>query len=334
MIRIYSLYDGWNLTDITPVCKSVELSASVDQPARKCSFSMIYSLSDNNQPRVQIGPGTLISIVEDGTKELFRGQVIDRTLNSSGQEETFNCIDYMRFIMSSSTSMNIKNMTPEDVAVKACSEVNVLAGNIVATGIPINRVCPNTSYYNIVMQCYTQVSKQNGKQYIPMMQSDKFNVIEKGQVLSDYVLQSSKTDTYNNTMLGMTYKDSIESMINKVQIFDSDGNYLDSVEYSGLKDSYGTLQTTYEKEDDKDAITVANNKLCGFSDEISIDAIGSSDCITGYALKGKIWYLDILSDCTLYINEDTHTWDCGTGKYTMKLTVSLTNKMDLQGGDS
>lgn len=335
MIRIYSLYDGWCLTDITPVCKQVQLSASIAQPARKCTFSMVYSLTDDNQPRVQIGPGTLIKIIEDITnKELFRGQVIDRTLNSANQEETFTCIDYMRFIMSSSTSMNIKNMTPEDIAQKACSEVNVLAGIIVATNIPVNRKCPDMSYYNIIMQCYTQVSKQVGIQYIPLMQADKFNVIEKGQIVSDFVLQSSRTDKYNNTMLGLTYKDTIENMINKVVIFDKDGNYYGHVENTGFKDSYGTLQTTYTQEDDKDAVTVANNKLYGFSDEISIEAMGNSDCITGYAVKAKIWYLDMLSDCILYINEDTHTWDCGTGKYTMKLTLSLTNQMDLQGVDS
>ena len=180
MIKVYSLYDGWLLTEITPVCKQVQLSASITQPARKCTFSMVYSLTDDNQPRVQIGPGTLIKIVEDSTnKELFRGQVIDRTLNSANQEETFTCIDYMRFIMSSSTSMNIKNMTPESVAVKACSEVNVLTGNIVVTNVPVKRVCPDMSYYNIIMQCYTQVSKQLGIQYIPLMQADKFNVIKR-----------------------------------------------------------------------------------------------------------------------------------------------------------
>ena len=147
MIKIYSLYDGWNLTDITPVCKSIELSASVDQPARKCSFSMIYSLTDNNQPRVQIGPGTLISVIEDDYGEIFRGEVVDRTLGSSSQEETFTCYDYMRFIMKSSTSMNIKNISPESVAAKACEEVNITPGDMISTGISINRICPDKTFY-------------------------------------------------------------------------------------------------------------------------------------------------------------------------------------------
>ena len=334
MIKIYSLYDGWNLTDITPVCKSIELSASVDQPARKCSFSMIYSLTDNNQPRVQIGPGTLISVIEDDYGEIFRGEVVDRTLGSSSQEETFTCYDYMRFIMKSSTSMNIKNISPESVAAKACEEVNITPGDMISTGISINRICPDKTFYNIIMECYSEASKQNSKQYIPIMKSDKLSIIEKGQVISDYVIQSSKTDIYNNNLIDMSYKDSLENMVNRVKIFDSQANYVDEVVNSELVKNYGVFQTSYQVEDDKEYYNVAKNKLYGFDEEIELEALGNYSCITGYAVKTKIWYLGLLNNATVYINADTHTWECGTGKYTMKLTVSLSNKMDLQEVDS
>ena len=334
MIKIYSLYDGWNLTDITPVCKSIELSASVDQPARKCSFSMIYSLTDNNQPRVQIGPGTLISVIEDDYGEIFRGEVVDRTLGSSSQEETFTCYDYMRFIMKSSTSMNIKNISPESVAAKACEEVNITPGDMVSTGISINRICPDKTFYNIIMECYSEASKQNSKQYIPIMKSDKLSIIEKGQVISDYVIQSSKTDIYNNNLIDMNYKDSLENMVNRVKIFDSQANYVDEVVNSELVKNYGVFQTSYQVEDDKEYYNVAKNKLYGFDEEIELEALGNYSCITGYAVKTKIWYLGLLNNATVYINADTHNWECGTGKYTMKLTVSLSNKMDLQEVDS
>ena len=334
MIKIYSLYDGWNLTDITPVCKSIELSASVDQPARKCSFSMIYSLTDNNQPRVQIGPGTLISVIEDDYGEIFRGEVVDRTLGSSSQEETFTCYDYMRFIMKSSTSMNIKNISPESVAAKACEEVNITPGDMISTGISINRICPDKTFYSIIMECYSEASKQNGKQYIPIMKSDKLSIIEKGQVISDYVIQSSKTDIYNNNLIDMNYKDSLENMVNRVKIFDSQANYVDEVVNSELVKNYGVFQTSYQVEDDKEYYNVAKNKLYGFDEEIELEALGNYSCITGYAVKTKIWYLGLLNNATVYINADTHTFECGTGKYTMKLTVSLSNKMDLQEVDS
>lgn len=334
MIKIYSLYDGFKLTDITPLCKSVELSASVDQPARRCSFSMVYPIKDNNQPRVQIGPGTLISIALENYGEIFRGEVVDRTLGSSNQEESFTCYDYMRFIMKSSTSMNIKNMPPESVAAKACEEVNITPGDIIATGMPINRVCPDKSYYNIIMECYSEASKHNGKQYIPIMKCDKLNIIEKGQIVSDYVIQSRNKDTYGNNLIDLSYKDSLENMVNKVKIFDAEGNCVDEVENSNYVKSYGVFQASYTKEDDKDPYKVAQNKLHGFDEDIEIEALGNYSCLTGYAVKTKIWYLNLLGNATVYINADTHTWECGTEKYTMKLTVSLSNKMDLQEVDS
>lgn len=334
MIRIYSLYDGWCLTEITPICKQIQLSASISQPARKCTFSMVYSLTDENQPRVQIGPGTLIAIKDEAYGEIFRGQVIDRTMNSQNQEESFTCVDYMKFFMKSSTSMNVKNMTPEDVAYKACSELEIESEALALTNIPVKRLCPNMTYYNIIMQCYTQASKQNGKQYIPIMKGEKFNIIEKGQIVSNFTLQSDYYDTNNNTVLGLNYKDTIDNMINKVKIFDSENNYIDTIEEAELKSKYGVMQTTYTKEKDKDAYVVAQNKIFGFSDEISIEAMGEYSCITGYAVPVKIWYLGLLNNATAYINEDTHTWECGTGRYTMKLTLSLDNTMDLQGVDN
>jgi hypothetical protein len=335
---IYSLYDGWLMTEITPLVKQVQWSGSITQPARKISFNMAYPITDDNQPRVQIGPGTLISIVNSDThKEIFRGQVIDRTLDSTNQEETFTVIDYLRFFMISKDSMNVKNELPENVASKVCgnfSDMGIQEGSMVSTGISINRICSELSYYNIIMQCYTQAAKQNGLRYIPIMDADKFNVILKGTNVSNYTLQSLKSDPYNNNLINMSYKDSLEKMINKIKIFDSNGNYIDSVESTGLKDSYGLFQDTYKKEDDKDCYTVANNMLYGFDHEISVEAVGNINCITGYAIPVKIWYLDVLSNTALYINEDTHTWDCGTGKYTMKLTLSFNNIMDFQGVDS
>jgi hypothetical protein len=337
MIKIYSLYDGWLLTDITPLIKQAQWSGSLTQPARIFTFTMTYSITDDNQPRVQIGPGSFVKVIDiDTSTEIFRGEVIDRTLDTSNQHETFTAVDYLRFFMQSKDSRNIKNMQPEDVAKSICGEfsfMGITSGIIESTGVSINRLCSQLSYYNIIMQCYTQASKQNGKQYIPIMKADKFNVIKKGEAVSDFTLQSLKSNPYNNNMLGMTYKDSMEKMINKIKIVDSEGNYIDSVELSAALNTYGLLQDTYQKEDGKDPYAVANNMLTGFSYEISAEAIGNINCITGYAIPVKIWYLNVLNDTILYINEDTHTWDCGSNNYTMRLTLSFDNTMDLQEGN-
>ncbi|MDR3595096.1 terminase [Clostridium sp.] len=338
MIKLYSLYDGWLLTEITPLVKQVQWSGSITQPARKVTFNMVYPITDDNQPKVQIGPGTLISIVDSDTKkEIFRGQVIDRTLDSTNQEESFTVVDYLRFFMQSKDSKNIKNELPENIASKVCenfSDMGIQAGSMESTGISINRKCSKLSHYNIIMECYTQAAKQNGLRYIPIMDADKLNVILKGTTVSNFTLQSLKDDPYNNNLIGMTYKDSIDKMVNKIKIVDSDDNYIDTVENTGLISSYGLLQDIYQKEKDKDPYTVANNMLYGFDHEISVETAGNIYCITGYAIPTKIWYLDVLYDTTLYIDEDTHTWDCGTGKYTMKLTLNFNNIMDFQGVDS
>ncbi|MBC2579689.1 terminase [Clostridium sp. DJ247] len=325
MIRVISLYhsssQGDIKTDITSFCKSISLSSSKDQPVRKCEGTIVYPIFDANQPRTQIGPSNIIWIIDDVEGVIFQGIVFDRELNSN-QELTFTAYDFMIYLVKSKASFNFQNITPEDSAKKICSEVNINTGTIVATGIKINRLIQQKSLYEAVMESYSQASKENYKQYIPIMEGDKFSVIEKGKVLSNYTL------SIKENVINASYKDTMDNMINRVKIYDGEGNYIGKVEDSSLFKNFGILQETYQAEEDKNYNKVASNMLHGIDTTIDIEVLGNLKCRTGYAVKTEIWYVSVLADSTLYIDADTHTWDMGTGKYTMQLTLNLSNNMD------
>jgi hypothetical protein len=324
MIKIYSFYPYRGATtDITPFAKTIKISASKDQPSRKCECTITYPIFDPNQYKPQIGPGNIIWIVDDVEGEIFRGMVTDRELDSS-QEIRFIAYDFMFHLLKSKASYNFQNVTPEQVVNIVCSEVRISTNIIASTGIPINRIVKNKGLYNIIMECYTEASKQNNKQYYPIMKSNKLNVIEKGQIVSGYTLQAETNITELN------YKDSISSMVNRVKIYDANGNYVSKVENTDWVNQFGVLEDSYETEKDKDTNNTATNMLYGLDTDVTVDALGNVNCITGYAIACKVFYLSTMQDATLYIDADTHTWDMGKGSYTMELTLNISNLMDAQ----
>ena len=188
MIQLFSLYNG-SVTDITNVVKSISSTGDKAQAARKLDITLAYPIWDRNQPRTQIAPGTKVWLLLDG-KEIFRGIAWDRTINSAGEELTFPAYDYLIYVTKSKVTFNFSNITPEDATREICAELGIDIGDIASAGIKVNRLIAQKTGYEAIMEMYTQASKTNDKQYIPVMDGTKLSVIEKGKVVADYTLRS------------------------------------------------------------------------------------------------------------------------------------------------
>ncbi|WP_454054571.1 XkdQ/YqbQ family protein [Clostridium sp. Marseille-Q7071] len=325
MIKVYALYDRWVVTEITPMIKSLSLTGSISQCARKLTGTITYSIFDRNHDRTQIRPNTVVWVVDDRGVEIFRGIVFDRQLNSS-EELTFNAYDFLIYFTKSKGSYNFNQITAEDITRKICSEAEVRVGNIAKTGVKISDIPQNTSFYDIIMRAYTKARDKTNKCYIPMMNKDQFNLIEKGKLIDGLVLEPNKN------IISCNYDDSMENMINRVKIFDENNNFLTKVENQKNITMYGVLQESVTKDDDG-YMDKAKQMLQDIESNVNIEALGDIRCITGYAVKAKIWYISALVDCILYIDSDTHTFDLASNQHTMSLTASLQNKMDLKEGN-
>lgn len=64
---------------------------------------------------------------------------------------------------------------------------------------------------------------------------------------------------------------------------------------------------------------------------VTVPALGHWDCRTGYAVKTEIVYISSLDNAVMYIDGDSHTWEPGTGNYTMSLNLSFGNEMNNKG---
>lgn len=327
MIQAFALYNNIT-TNITPLCKSISISGGTSQVARKLDLTLAYSIFDKNQPHTQISPGTKVWAVLDG-KEIFRGIVWDRDLSSS-EESIFTAYDYLIYPTKSKVTYNFKNITCQDATKKVCSELGIAVGSLASTG-RFSRIIQGKTGYEAIMEMYSQDSKITKKQYIAIMTGTKLNIYVRGSVIANFTLISQLNSNTSN-ILGMNYKDSLEGMVNKVKIYDDKNNLVGQVENSSWIKNFGILQENYTKEDKINSTTAAKNMLNGISQDVTIPVIGNWNCRTGYAIKTNIFYLDILRNATMYIDGDTHTWDVGTGKYTMSLTLNFKNIMDIKEG--
>ena len=326
MIKLYSNYFGGS-TDITMFCKSIQWSGDKFQAARKIDVTLAYAIFDKNQPKTQIGPGTMVWLVDDVEGEIFRGIVFNRSLSSS-QELKFTAYDFLIYLLKSKASYNFSNTTAEAIAAKVCEEVNVAVGALASTGVTFSLLVQNKALYEIIMEGYTYASKTTGKQYIPTMTGTKLNVIERGKNVIDYTLNP------DINLIGSEYSDNIDNMVNKVKIYGEKSVFTGQVvENTGWQKSFGILQDTYTVQKDKDSAVEANLMLKGIEQQVSVDALGNLKVVTGNSVKTKIFYVSVLQDSVWYVDSDTHTWEIATGKHTMQLSLNFANVMDAKEGE-
>lgn len=325
MINLYSLYqsehNGPITTEITNFCKSINWSGDVEQYARKLDISMAYAIWDKNQPKVQIGPGTIVWMVED-QKEIFRGVVFPRNISSSAQELKFTAYDFLIYFTKSKGYYNFSGITPEAVTKMICEAEGIEVGEIAETGVLVTFLAKSKSLIDIILQAYTYVYKKNGSNFMPFMNGIKLGVKVMGTLVENFVL--SPDLNINNVDFG----DTMDNMINKVNIYNADGSS-SFIENAALRKDFGVLQDIVEAEEGKDSMQTANNLMHSIDTTCTIPAVGDTRCIAGYAVKVAVPYIQLLSDLTMYILTDSHTFEPATGKHTMELTLGIENKMKL-----
>ncbi|WP_072060629.1 XkdQ/YqbQ family protein [Clostridium novyi] len=337
MIRVFKSYDN-KTSEITDLLKSISLSNSLTSVSRQLSCSIYYSITDRKNNillgKMQIGAGTKIWVTLDG-EEIFKGIVIDRILSN---EDTLEIIafNYAYYLNKNTITKNYNNITADSATRDILSEIGVQAGYIAPSNIKLRYLLAQKKVYDAIMELYTQVSKQTGKQYFIYMDGIKVNVGEMGGVLSNTIIKPASdpnTETCDGNLISFSYKDSMGNMINKVKIYDENNNYISQVQNNGEIAYYGILQDNYVKEKDKDATVVAKNMLHGVDREVECRVLGNWNYRTGYAVHTQIPYVDILSNAKMHIIADTHTWDIQTGEYTTELTLSFVCKMDAKESD-
>lgn len=316
----------WNDAKITGYVTSVTWAGSAKQAARTVVFSVAYSPNDKNVKTLGIKLGDKIVFYPgypDDKKTKFVGIITQRERKSEMGELQYTATDGMMHLLRSSGTYRFANKTPEKIAQMVCRDVKVKTGSIAKTKMPIAKIFfQERPYYEIIMAAYTKAYRKNKKKYIAQMNGDKLEVIQKGKIIPNFHIRQGERITDSS------YTEDLDSMVNRVYIYDSNNNKIGSVSNSNWIKKYGIFQNAISV-DSGNGKTEAKAELQGINKTANLTMIGDCRCVSGLGviiedsrtgLKGKFW-----------IENDSHEWN--NGIYTTTLELAFKNVMDVQEED-
>lgn len=312
------LIDNSGSHNITGLIQKTVWSGDYQQAARKLELDITSSPLDYYLPRPQITTGSMIKLIDDSGNELYRGYIFVQGKVLDSMTLKLSVYDGLIYLLKSKGTYNFKMLTAEQITRRVAADFGITIGTLAQTGIPQSLIVQGTDIYTIIMKAYTAATKLNEKKYLPIMQQGQLNVIEKGAIMAEYVLGS------DNNLTDAAYDESIETMINRVKIYDENNQFIGTVDNSDWIKTYGILQEVYNKEKDKDMNTVARGMLKGIDRNGSLQALGDSECITGRAVQIKEPFTGLIG--RFFIDADTHTWQ--NGQHIMQLSIHFENLMD------
>ena len=251
---------------------------------------------------------------DDGKTELFRGFITEREASSVTGVVSYVAYDILFYTLKSKATYNFSGKTAEAIAQMVCNDLEIPVGSLASTGISQKLIVQQKTIYEIISEAYKQATQQNGKSYIIRAKKGKLCV----ELVGGLVCEIELADDSN--IISSKYKETLNSMVNRVRIYDGEGNPQGMVQNDAdLK--YGVFQEVYTKEEGKDATTTAKSMFKGVEKTFTLECVDFTGAITGAGaivkdsstgLSGEVW-----------IDADTHTYQNGVG--TMSLTVTLKN---------
>lgn len=295
-------------TDITNIATEVTLTGEY----RSCCRELEFGILDN----INVSLGDTIRLVEN-KRTMFYGIVWSKNKDSDDRVINFNAKDYGIKLKKNTHTYKFRNITADDIVKKICSDFGIKTGNIASTGVRINRNFINCNLYDIIMSAYTL--SNNGKKYFAVFEENKFNILEKGKLLSKNITQQSN-------LINSSVSESLDDVVNRVDIYNDEDKLIKSIKNDNSIKLYGILNDYIKlsKDDKTDYNKKAQEKLKNVEKKITVTNFGDVTFRTGYGVIVQEPITRLY--CTFFIDEDTHIWK--NGLYTNKLVLNLQNIMD------
>lgn len=303
--------------DITELCTTKTISGEYSRCSRTFEFGLISNTSDKNIPVIDCSLGSGVIASENG-KELFNGHIFARDRLTGDSEITITAFDRGVYLNRNQAVYKFTGQTPEAATARIAADFGISVGSLASTGVSITRKFIGVNLSDIIYTMYTLASEKTGKSYVIRFDGDKLCVVERGDKSVLYI------DGYIN-LKDAAINESIEKMVNRVNIYDKNESLLKKVENSEYIKLYGLMQS-YIKQGDDDVSKKAQKELKdnGITRKITVQTLGNTSCIAGSAVTVKEKYTGLVG--LFQIDGDTHTWM--NGQYYNKLTLNFDKVMN------
>ncbi|MBR1397939.1 MAG: hypothetical protein IJ563_10460 [Selenomonadaceae bacterium] len=304
--------------DISRLVRAVTWSGSRINVARKLEVDFTQDDRDPQCPAINFDNGYTVIATDENGNAFFEGNIYRYKRSRAESNVHFMCFDHLHVMKASKMTKEYKDALPEDITLEMCQQLGVIPGNIIATGIPVSFIANNKTGYQIIMMAYTEANKKNEKLYQPIMNGAKLDIVEKGTLIEDFVLDS------RSNMINSEYEESIEKLINQVALVDEQGNIISYEKQDDSIEKYSMFQTVLKTDPNKDMkkeveAIFKNNKVerSGY-----VTALGDYRAVSSYSIQ----VTDGLFNGQFWIKQDTHTFK--EGQHEMKLELEFENEMN------
>lgn len=304
--------------DVTALATEYTLSGDYRQCCRTLDFEILVSPDDKSLPYVYFPLGGTIRFYADGAL-LFYGHVVSKSKSTDAATMTVSCFDRGFYLKQNEGTYNFKSQSPEAITQRICRDFGIDCGALAQTGVTIDRKFSGQTLYSIIDTAYTLASEKTGKRYLTRFAGAMLTVIEKSAPASRKVLEPGVN------LMTAAYSESIERMVNRVSIYDSEDKFLRSVSDDQAVKLYGLMRRVMRQGRDEDATPKARKQLedNGVERRVTVKALGDTSFITGDAVQLREPFTGQIG--LFWIDTDKHIWRKGI--YTNELTLNFRNMM-------
>lgn len=305
--------------DVSQLVPSVSWAGSYDQCARTLDFPLAVSHTDQRLPKAPCALGSLVRFYTEGALR-FAGYIFSRTRDTGSNTVEVSCADRGIYLKRNQASYKFKHSSPEAITRRVCGEFGIPVGELAATGVTLSRNFPGVSLYQIIQTAYTQAALTTGEKYIVRFLGDKLEVKAKKQSGQTLVVRPG------SNLITLTDTESVENMVNRVEIRDKNGNRVAAQGDEEAQRLYGVFQSSLQQSENSGREAAALLEDNGVSQKLTVDLLGNPALIAGECV---VLQEPITGQYGLFwIDSDTHTWK--DGLYRTKLVLNFRNLMDEQ----
>lgn len=303
--------------DVSQFYNNISIHGDDNSCGRSAEFGVVVSSTDKNLPKLSLKQGDTVEIFTDKGKKVFSGILRYKEKSVKGNMMTIKALERLVDANLSKGSFNFLAENPASIAQKVFESCGLKVGKC-ESATPVTRTFDGDTLYDIVYTSYYLDYEQTGKPYIIRMNygSDSVEVVEKGKIVAKYELNAKEN------LLDAKYSETSENVVNKVKIFDEDGNLIGDVSGDGI-DGVDVTEI-YKQEKDEDAGSRAKAMLKGIEKLASVSTLGDWELITGNAVTIKESFTGL--NGKFFIKSDTHKIE--NGVHTVDLELAFENIME------
>lgn len=321
MIKLLVFARDGSYQDISNLLGRVAWSGDYKTVCRRLEFNYAADGQDSYVPRVNLELGYRVKFYENSgdAEELFDGYVFERAKGTGDDGIRVVCFDRGIYLKRNEAVYRFEGMTAAEITGKVCSDFQVEYDALPASGHTITRNFIGDTLYNIIQTCWNLTGAADGKKYLINFKADRLRVLSDAE-FAPLIFRSS------SNLLNASVTESVQNMVNRVNIYDSADTLIQTVENAENVRLYGLMQDYMKQSSGKDAPKEAEKALKekGVNQKITVQGMGNTTCITGQSVYVEEPYTGLIG--IFWIEADVHEWNDGV--YSVKLTLNLERMAD------